>query len=516
MQAGLWEASGERGSSEVLGAILVFAILVAAISAFQVTVVPQQNERAEFDAYRNAITDVAEVNTQIVRTAAQGTEGSATIRTGVRYPARAVTLNPPDPIGSVELTSAASASVLNARAVDPDEADYWDGSARSFPTQRLRFRPAYNRFEAGPVTATGSLVYRQPVRGTPIRVSDQSIVRGTRLSLVAVRGEMYAANELVTLSTTPVSTAARTVRITGNDADGDDAPEPIEIEVPTDLDDATWNALLAGQIGSDPNQNVQSVSVSGGVATVVLDGSKTYTLQLSKVEVRERSDDTVVASTDPAYVVSRADTKVTTTDAPVTLSVQVLDTFGNPVAGESVSFSDDSSGTFSQSVVPTDDRGWATVEYSNGATGDATVEARCDDCVGSSAATTVTFDVTVTGGPESVNRAPTVEILDIEKINSNRNVFDVTVRATDPDGNLAGVEVRLTDPNVDDPDGTSISGRSENVNGGSEVVTVRLDTDDTETNGDNRLNEYHIAIVVQDGDGAIDSESVVTSGQPNS
>jgi hypothetical protein len=511
MQAGLWGASGERGSSEVLGAILVFAILVAAISAFQVTVVPQQNERAEFDAYRSAITDVAEVNTQIVRTAGQGTEGSAMIRTGVRYPARAVTLNPPDPIGSVELTSAASASVLNARAVDPDEADYWDGSARSFPTQRLRFRPAYNRFEAGPVTATGSLVYRQPVRGTPIRVSDQSIVRGTRLSLVAVRGEMYAANELVTLSTTPVSTSARTVRITGTtDADGD--TEPIRLQIPTDLDGTTWNALLAGQIGSDPNQNVQSVSVSGGVATVVLDGSKTYTLQLSKVEVRERSDDTVVGSTDPAYVVSRADTKVMTTDAPVTLSVQVLDTFGNPVAGEPVSFSDDSSGTFSQSVVATDDRGWATVEYSNGATGDATVEAQCDDCVGSSAATKVVFDVTVTGGPESVNRAPTVEILDIDQVQNNRDVFDVTVRASDPDGNLASVEVGLTDPDADDPDGTTISGRSENVNGNSEIVTVRLDTDDTETNSDNRLNEYHIAVVVQDGDGAIDAESVVTSG----
>lgn len=512
MQAGPWGASGERGSSEVLGAILVFAILVAAISAFQVTVVPQQNEQAEFDAYRGAITDVAETNTQIVRTAAQGTEGSATIRTGVRYPARAVTLNPSDPIGSVELTDVVSASVLNARAVDPDEADYWDGSARSFPTQRLRFRPSYNRFEAGPVTATGSLAYRQPVRGTPIRVADQSIVRGTRVSLVALRGEVYAANELVTLSTVPVSTSARTVRITG-DTNGDGDTEPITLAIPTDLGDATWGALLAGQIGSGPNQNVQSVSVSGGVATVVLDGSKTYTLQLSKVEVRERSDDAVVGSADPAYVVSRADTKVTTTDAPVTLSVQVLDTFGNPVAGESVVFSDDAAGTFSESVVTTDDRGWATVEYSNGATGDVTVEAQCDECVGSSDATTVTFDVIVTGGVESINRAPTVVVRDIHQTDDNRDVFDVTVSVTDPDGNLASVEAVLTDPDEDDEPPT-ISEWLDPISGGAVEVTARLDTDDTAPTNDNNLNEYQITVIVEDSDGARDAETVVTSGSP--
>ena len=497
----------------MLGAILVFAILVAAVGLFQTSVVPQQNERAEFDAYRSAVTDVVETNTQVVRTAGRGTAGSATIRTGVRYPARAVTVNPPDPIGTVELTAGASASVVNARAVDPDEADYWDGSTRSILVQRLRFRPSYNRFDAAPVQATGYLVYRLPERGSPIAVTDQSLVRGTRVSLVGLRGEVSVGADRVTLSTVPVSTSARTVRVTGNDCAGDGTPEPIRLEVPTDLGNTTWNRMLAGQMGPDPTQNVQSVTVSGGVATVTLNGSRTYTLQLSKVEVRERSDDAVVGTADPAYVVGLAGTETTTVNDSAGVAVRVLDTFGNPVAGEPVSFSDNASGSFSQGVVTTDDRGRATVRYTNDRTGTAVVKARCSRCVGTNGAASTNVTVHVTGGVDSVNRPPTVEMADLDQTDDAPDTFDVTVSLTDPDGNLANVEFGLTDPDANDG-GTTISERSVNVNGDSAVVTGRLDAGDTVATGDDDLDEYRITVVVIDGDDARDSESVVTSGDP--
>ena len=503
-------AVGERGSSEVLGAILVFAILMAAIGIFQTTVVPQQNERAEFDAYQEAVTDMVEVNTQVVRTSGQGTEGSATIVTGVQYPARAVTMNPPDPIGSVELTADGSASVVNARAVDPEEADYWDGSARSVPTQRLRFRPSYNRFDAAPVQATGYLVYRLPERGSPIAVTEQSLVRGSRVSLVGLRGEVSVGDDRVTLSTVPVSTSARTVRVTGNDSDADGTPEPIRLEVPTDLGSATWNRLLAGQMGPESTQNVRSVSVSGGVATVVLNGSQTYTLQLSKVEVRERSDDAVVGSADPAYVVGQTGTERTAVNESVGITVRVLDTFGNPVAGEAVAFSDNASGSFSRGVVTTDDRGQATVRYSNGRTGTAVVEARCDVCVGTGGAASTNVTVHITGGVDSVNRPPSVEIYDVVQTGNNPDVFEVTASLTDSDENLANVEFGLSDPDVADG-ATPISNRGSNVDGDSETVTVRLDTRDSPA-GDDNLNEYRISVVVTDAEGAKDSDSLITSG----
>ena len=496
----------------MLGAILVFAILVAAIGLFQTTVVPQQNERAEFDAYQGAVTDVVEANTQVVRTSGQGTEGSATIRTGVEYPARAVTINPPDPIGSVDLTASASASVVNARAIDPDEADYWDGSTRSIPTRRLRFRPSYNRFDAAPVQATGYLVYRLPERGSPIAATEQSLVRGTRVSLVGLRGEVSVGDDRVTLSTIPVSTSARTVRVTGNDSDGDGTPEPIRLEVPTDLGSATWNRLLAGQMGPDPTQNVESVSVSGGVATVSLNGSKTYTLQLSKVEVRERSDDAVVGPANPAYVVGLTGTETTTVNGTVGITVQVLDTFGNPVAGETVAFSDNASGSFSRGVVATDDRGRATVRYSNDRTGTAVVKAQCGGCVGTGGAASTNVTVHVTGGVDSVNRPPAVEIYDIDQTGNNADVFEVTASLTDPDGNLANVEFRLTDPDTADGS-TPISNHGSNINGGSATVTDRLDTRDSTTTMDDNLDEYRITVIVTDADGTRDSDSVITSGK---
>jgi hypothetical protein len=508
----MW-GNGKRGASEVLGAILVFAILVSSLAVFQTSVVPNQNEQVEFNGYDQARSDMVELNTQVVRTAGQGTQGSATVKTGVRYPARAFALNPGAPTGSVGLTSLASASIRNAEAVDPDAADYWDGSPRDFGTQRVVFRPAYNRFDADPVTATGSLVYRLPEGGSAIPSTEQTLVRGTRISLTAVRGDLSTAGQRVTLSTVPVSTATETVRVTG------EGSNDIVLELPTDLSAAAWERVLAGQRGTGPNQNVESVSKSGGVVSIVLDGSKTYTLQLAKVEVRQQSDDPVVADANPAYVTGVTDERSTLTGGSARLEARVFDTFGNPVAGEEVTFRTGSGdGSLTETTVRTDDRGVAVTQYQAPAdTETATVTAECGTCVGNAAASESEFTVEVSASPDDVNLPPTVEILDIRQTGNDPDEFEIVVSASDPNGDLSQLRFKLKDANADDSQADTnsiqtISDESRSVSGSGARVTVTLSPqDDTDTSND--LAEYHIAVVVTDSDGLENTVSVVTSGE---
>jgi hypothetical protein len=510
----MWVSGTGRGASEVLGAILVFAILVSALAVFQVRVVPMQNEQVEFNGYDQARADLVELNTQVVRTAGQGTQGSATVKTGVTYPARAFALNPGAPTGSVRLTSTRPLGIGNAQAVDPDATDYWSGTLRTFPTQRFVFDPAYNRFDAAPVSSTGYLVYRLPAGGSAVPSTEQTLVRGNRLSLTAVRGDLSTAGQRVTLSTLPVSTGTETVRVTGEDTNGDGTPDTdIFLRVPTELSQATWERILDGQTGSGPNQNVESVNVAGGVAEIVLDGTKTYTLQLTKVEVRERSDDPVIADADPAYVTGVTDRRATTTGSPVTLEARVFDTFGNPVAGEEVEFQKVSAnGTLGggDTVVATDDRGVATITYAPPSDGEtADIEAICADCVGNAPATRSELTVDVSEGPEAVNRPPTVEVTDLVQTNDDDDVFDVQLSVRDPDGNLGSVSARVTDPDVDEATGTSYASKTANVEGSSDTVTVTLNTADS---GSGSEDEYVITVVVEDDDGLVDAESVVVDG----
>lgn len=341
---------GERAQSIQIGAVLLFGVLVIALGVFQATVVPQQNGEIEFNSYQDASEDMQQLRTELVR-AGSGGRGGVTVETGVRYPARLLAINPGPPSGSLRLSPTAEASISNGVAADEDEVnDYWDGSTVSADTRRVEFGPDYNRFEGSPVVASGTVAYRE-TGSQPVVLAGQSLVRGNRLNMVAVDGELDTAGQSVSLTAEPLSVSTRTTTLRpSGDPDGDGQPELV-VTVPTELSASVWeNELLVDQLTSNGGyvEEVRDVTVSGQPAVEVLlsneapDGSQAvYEATLSKVEVTERGDDGVVDAPEPAYVVDRSgDGTAIATGQSVTLTAEVRDELGNPESGVEVTFYD--------------------------------------------------------------------------------------------------------------------------------------------------------------------------------
>jgi hypothetical protein len=507
--AGDGTASGRRpparAQSVQVGAILLFAVLILLLGLFQTNVVPEQNEQVEFDAYQEATSDMVELRTQVLRTASQSTQGSASIKTGVSYPARLLALNPPAPTGTVRMTERDPVTIENARAVVPDTAAYWDGRDRDFDTRRVVFRPSYNRFDPPPVTATGEFAYRDPPDGAAIFATGQTLLRGNRLSVVTIRGDLGVAGDEVPLTTEPTSASARTIRVTGSGSDD------IVVEIPTTLPASDWQRLLSTELDSNGG-NVEQISPNGDAVRIRLDGDETYELKLAQVEVRERTDDGVATEPSAAYLVRNAGDSATIVNTQtVSLTAQVRDTFNNPEPGAEVDFQVVSgTGSVTPTPVTTVGEGLATARFDpdDSYTGTAEIEATCIPCNGAGA--TTTFRVQVSGGPESVERPPSLEIVDIYKTGSDPDTYELDVEASDPDGNLDSVDFYLMDPGADDTPGNSLDSKSpDDVSGSSETVTVTLDRS---VSGSTDLDEYHILVRVSDTDGLRNTDSVVVSG----
>jgi len=356
-----------RGQALQIGAVLLFASLVVALAVYQAAIVPQENAEVEFDAYRGAIEDVSQLRSGVLAAGGQGVQSGTTVATGTTYPARALFVNPPPASGRLRSTPPESVVISNATAVGEDSRDYWNGSARAFETRRLVFRPGYSEIDVPPAVATGAVAYR-PTGNGAVGVGPQSLVRGNRITLVSIAGELNETGVSTGVTVEPVSAATRTVivRPTG-DPDGDGDPE-LKLTLPTELSNETWADALSGEPA------VEAVLQNGSAVDVLLEGGRTYELVLAKVEVRGQNDAGAVDEPDAHYAVARAgDGAAITTDQTVELVAEVRDRYDNPRPGVTVEFVSDGSviGT-----ATTGEDGTASVRFSPDDAGDYTVVAR--------------------------------------------------------------------------------------------------------------------------------------------
>lgn len=133
----------ERGQPVVIGALLVFAILILAFSGYQAFVVPNQNADVEFSHSQQVQDDMVDLRVAIVRAAVGGGDTSTGVRLGTQYPSRLMALNPPPPSGSLRTTDAEEI-VVNGSNEDFVGVCRNPGTTRSFV-----YRPNYNEFQGG-------------------------------------------------------------------------------------------------------------------------------------------------------------------------------------------------------------------------------------------------------------------------------------------------------------------------------------------------------------------------------
>ena len=402
--------SDDRGQALQVGAILLFGILIVGLSLYQATVVPNQNERAEFESYLDANSDMEQLDSGIGAAAARDYLTRTAVTTGVNYPTRTVFVNP-GPAGNRLRTSGSdTVRIENAEAVSGEAANTrvkWNGTtAHEYNTTTVRFDSNYNQLQAPSIVYESGVIYRpaDQTAGAPygpnesIVVSKGTTIEGNRITIVTLAGELDTGGLQSTVVARPVSAHTRTVVVTGNDS----GTENITLTLPSELNDETWESEVLGDEIND--ESVLNVTQNGTEnVDVILNGSRTYELRLAKIELRRQADSGVVDEPSSNYIVRAAgDNQSINANQSVRLTAEVRDRYNNPQSGTEVNFST-SDGTLEDNsisrTVTTDSEGRASVQFNPtpNETDERTVDARIDG--GASAElNTTTFTVSVAQG----------------------------------------------------------------------------------------------------------------------
>lgn len=531
-------SGADRAVSPVVGAVLMFALLVLLLSVLQATAVPALNEQAEFRHSERVQSDVVDLAAAVDRTAATGVEQTVRIEAGLRYPVRPLFVNPGPATGTVRTTERRSVVVDNAVA-SGETRDFWNGTERYLPTTTVVYAPNYNEYDGAPVTRLEpwALVNRFDER--TLAVSRDTFVDGRRVSLVAFDGNRSTGRVgALPVTVEPTSAPTRTVSVTAGD-------DPITVSVPTAIPEDTWTELLAPEYdGNNVTTNDRYVDDYDcanpapepcGRLTVTLEANATYDLRLGEVGI-------AADATDERAVYLTA---VDGDDATVReggrqrLVVEARDRFDNPVSGVPVNGTvaaegeTENAGRLRRANATTDTDGRAAFVYEAPASVEGTVDANVTLRFGPGDAPrrAVTMSLQAVGpvatgngtdgagtgdqggdeqsgdgqggdgqdgGGEVTGTAPTVQFDGVERGargNGRVDEYDVEVGTEDAEGDLARVEFELRSL-----DGTVLDNATETVAGdaGSTTGSLRVE-------GSRVRAEYRLVVTVVDRAGNTDT-----------
>ena len=399
----------DRGQAIQVGAVLLFGFLVIAFSGYQAFVLPEQNADVEFTHNQEVQQDMLELRNGILGTASTGSGRPVTVTLGTGYPARALATNPPPTSGAVRTVSVGARdrfTVNNTEGQNDETADYWDGTTnRTFDTRAIRYRPSYNELDSAPSTVyEHSVLYNRGARNGGVSTkTEQALVNGRTISLVAVRGEIdRAGGGAVSVDPNPDSAPPRTVSVT-------DGSGPIQVTLESNLSESTWRELLDPELDPDTavgdpddgdDQYLAAASCANpdpcGTLTLTFETGVSYELRLAGVSVGRGS-----VSTSPVYTVSiEGDETSIAEGGSQRLVAEVRDEYNNPVSGVSLngSIEDPAGGgdTLDTSSVTTNEDGRATFVYEapNNVNGNEVADIAVSFGA-ETPATTATFNVTV-------------------------------------------------------------------------------------------------------------------------
>ena len=318
--------SDERGVSEVLGAILVFGILVVLLGIIQTQAIPAANQQAEFNHNQEVQSDLVGFNEATSDVASEGEPKSIKIQMGTSYPTRLFFVNPPQPRGEIRMAGDESVSIYNVNATDKNTRKYIGGSMEDLSTRRLEYDPTYNEYQNAPVTVLEyGAVYRDFEDATIID-DESELVRGNTISLTLLNGNLSRGQSTaLSLEAQATSAPARTVQIEANET-----ADPIKINIPSNLGESEWREMVGNE------EYVESVGTNGSMIEIELDSSQSYNLRVPQIGVGSS-----VPQPNATYA-TRSSNRRFQIDRANTLPVEVRDRYNNPVSGESINLSVDS------------------------------------------------------------------------------------------------------------------------------------------------------------------------------
>lgn len=371
-------SSDRRGTSEILGLVFAFALVVSVIATAQLAMTPALTAGDEADHQHRVTSDLTELDTALFTAAGTDASGRVAIERDISYPERYLIVSPPQATGTFGTAASGNVSVSNAVAIGSSKV-YWDGSEKNFTTQALVYRPNYAERTTETLYLESGVSYFRTSDGAEV-VHRQSLVRGNDITLVLLDGELDGQTVAgQTVGFTPVAASERTFTVQST------TENPLTIRVPTTLSNETWTDLLA--VGE--NSTVTSVDVvrypgnDYDTLVVVLEPGL-YDMQIAQVSVGpstvagaengvmgvgapggEDSDD--VNDTVAYLVLESANGTWVPTGGTETIVVRAFDKYGSPVAGATLNVTDTSGYPGSiegPTSVVTNDNGVATFRYS--------------------------------------------------------------------------------------------------------------------------------------------------------
>jgi len=313
-----------RGVTVQVGAVLLFATLIIALSVYQATVVPSENTDVEYRHSQQVQGQLVDVRNAIVGAAETGDARPATVSLGTEYPNRVFLVNPPPAAGTLRTAAYEDDSTIevsNVQANDTETRDYLNGTW-SAETKSLSFVPGYNEYRDAPrIRYEASLVSNYyPDQDTSVPVSGQTIVNNETktISLVALDGSLSTSrSSSVAVDPTALSAGVRRVQVSPKD------DERVNISVPTVINASVLENSTS--IGDSGNDDVTVTQVGSNRVNISVSWDRQFTLRTAKVGVGS-------GATDPGPRYLMLDDS---DDDSVT--VEARDAFNNPVAGEVVS-----------------------------------------------------------------------------------------------------------------------------------------------------------------------------------
>jgi len=348
-----------RGQAIQIGAVLLLGAIVIAFGIYQATVVPEQNREIEFKHSQTVQDQLTDARNAIVSTGSTGDGRSVSVTLGTQYPSRIIAMNPGPPSGQLSTVGTTNGSIVatiaNAAATG-ETGDFWTGANRSYNTGSLAYRPGYNEYRNAPTTWYEHSVLFNQFRDANLTETDQRLVDGKTISLVALNGSYQASQSgSVSLDFRGTSVSSRTVSVTNATADSN-----VSITLPTRLDETSWKEVLDGERHV---VDVHTSPVAGAdykLVHVVFEQGVIYDLRLSRVGVG-----TSVVAPEPAYLTRVSESTLTVPeDGAIDITVEARDRFDNPqrnvpvVAGTSRSDS-----AVSPNSTTSDGDGQVTVTY---------------------------------------------------------------------------------------------------------------------------------------------------------
>lgn len=273
----------ERGVSETLGVILMFGLLVAALTIVQVNAVPTQNAKVEYEHDQTARTDFQEVRTAIIETAGADEPRSASVDLGVTYPGRLLFLNPGPVNGRLQTVDAGAYDITDAEStpVDLQQLCGIDNTdVTGVPTKALEYDIDYHVYSGDAVHQYENTVVHQQsgTNGAYVVHNDQQIIHDSTISLYPLVGDVQysgTAGQSIDFVSEGTSVATRSFEF------------PWTLSIPTALDASTWaqtQELLLGE------PRVVGVSDAGNGIVDIEMAAGTYDFRCTIVGVNETPD----------------------------------------------------------------------------------------------------------------------------------------------------------------------------------------------------------------------------------